>query len=59
MQMSIERLQELNRELQRPVTVQAAVLQAALREIKAQSALNGEGLLTRMVVNALEEALKK
>lgn len=57
--MSIERLQELNRELQRPVTVPAAVLRAALREIKAQSALNGEGLLTRMVVNALEEALKK
>ena len=57
--MSIERLQEINRELQRPVTVPAAVLQAALREIKAQSALNGEGLLTRMVVNALEEALKK
>ena len=57
--MSIERLQELNRELQRPITVTAAVLQAALREIKAQSALNGEGLLTRMVVNALEEALKK
>ena len=57
--MSIERLQEINRELQRPVTVPAAVLQAALREIKAQSALNGGGLLTRMVVNALEEALKK
>lgn len=57
--MSLERLKELNRELQRPITVPAAVLSSALREIKAHVAVNGEGLMTRMVINALEEALKK
>ena len=57
--MSLERLKELNRKLQRPVTVPAAVLSSALREIKAYAAVNGEGLMTRMVINALEEALKK
>ncbi len=57
--MGIERLKELNRELQRPVTVPAAVLASALREIKAHVTVNGEGVMTRMVINALEEALKK
>lgn len=56
---SIERLKEFNRELQRPVTISAAVLQSALREIKVQAAVNGEGVFTRMIINALEEALKK
>lgn len=55
---SIERLKEFQRELQRPVTVPAAVLKSALREIKAQASINGEGVFTRMVINALEEALK-
>lgn len=57
--MSLESLKKANEENQQRVTVNAGLLQSALREINGQSKANGEGLLTRMVINALEEALKK
>lgn len=57
--MSIESLRKANEENQRRVTVNAGVLHAALREIKAQAKINGEGLFTGMIITALEEALKK
>ena len=57
--MTLESLKKANEENQRRVTVNAGVLRAALREINAQAKVNGEGVLTRMVINALEEALKK
>lgn len=55
---ALERLRQANKDNQRMVTVNAGVLKAALREIKAQSALNGEGLMTRAIIHALEEAIK-
>ncbi len=57
--MSIESLKKVNEENQRMIRVNAGVLHAALREIKSQAKINGEGLFTGMVIFALEEALKK
>lgn len=55
---ALESLRQANKDNQRMVTINAGVLKAALREIKAQSALNGEGLMTRAIIHALEEAIK-
>lgn len=56
---AIERLAKVNEDNKRVVTVNVGVLKAALSEIKAYVAINGEGLMTRMVIRALEENINK
>lgn len=56
---AIERLKKINEDNKRVVTVSVGVLKAALSEIKAHVAMNGEGLLTRAVIRALEENINK
>lgn len=56
---AIERLAKVNEDNKRVVTVNVGVLKAALSEIKAHVAINGEGLMTRMVIMALEESINK
>lgn len=56
---AIERLKKINEDNKRVVTVSVGVLKAALSEIKAHVAMNGEGLLTRAVIGALEENINK
>lgn len=56
---AIERLVKVNEDNKRVVTVNIGVLKAALSEIKAHVAINGEGLMTRMVIRALEENINK
>lgn len=46
-------------ENKRPVTVNAGLLMAALREIRTQVEVNGEGLMTSVIIKAIEEALKR
>ena len=48
-----------NKENQRIVSVNVGVLKAALSEIRAHLAVNGEGIMTRSIINALEENIKK
>ena len=43
-----------NKELQTPVTVTVGVLKAAVTEIEAHVRVNGKGLMTDMVLNALK-----
>lgn len=56
---ALERLAKVNEDNKRVVTVSVGVLKAALSEIKAHVAINGEGLMTRMVIRALEENINK
>ena len=56
---AIERLAKINEDNKRVVTVSVGVLKAALSEIKAHVAMNGEGLMTRTVIRALEENINK
>lgn len=56
---AIERLKKINEDNKRVVTVSVGVLKAALSEIKAHVAMNGEGLLTRAVIRVLEENINK
>lgn len=56
---ALERLAEINKENKRTVTVSVGVLRAALNEIRAHVAINGEGIMTRAVINALEGNIKK
>lgn len=56
---AIERLAKINEDNKRLVTVSVGVLKAALSEIKAHVAMNGEGLMTRAVIRALEENINK
>jgi len=56
---AIERLAKVNEDNKRVVTVNVGVLKVALSEIKAHVAINGEGLMTRMVIRALEENINK
>lgn len=54
-----ERMKINNKENQRIVSVTVGVLKAALSEIRAHVAVNGEGIMTRAIINALEENIKK
>lgn len=54
-----ERMKINNKENQRIVSVNVGVLKAALSEIRAHVAVNGEGIMTRSIINALEENIKK
>lgn len=56
---AIERLAKINEDNKRVITVSVGVLKAALSEIKAHVAINGEGLMTRAVIMALEENVNK
>lgn len=56
---AIEIMAEINKDNKRTVTVSVGVLKAALSEIRAHVAINGEGLMTRAVINALEGNIKK
>lgn len=50
---------ELNsRENQRVVRVNVGVLKSAIREIEVQAKVNGKGVFTDMVLNALNSAVK-
>lgn len=54
----LERLNSLNADNQRAVRVNLGVLKAARSEILAQVELNGKGLMTDLVINALSSAIK-
>jgi len=56
---SIESLRKANQENQRRVTVNAGLLIAAMREIRAHAKVNGEGVMTSVIIKSIEEALKK
>lgn len=55
---SLERLQEINADNQRRVTVSVGVLKAARREIQAHVKLNGKGIMTDMVLNSLNAIIE-
>lgn len=56
---SLDVLLRNNAENQRAVTVNVGLLKAALNEIEIHAKVNGEGLMTRAIVNALKEAIGK
>ncbi|UNI77086.1 hypothetical protein KpnSVR6602_36 [Klebsiella phage KpnS_VR6602] len=56
---SLDVLLRNNAENQRAVTVNVGLLKAALSEIEVHARVNGEGLMTRAIVNALKEAIGK
>ncbi|EMX9224511.1 hypothetical protein [Citrobacter koseri] len=53
----LERLKCLNADNQRDVRVNLGVLKAARSEILAHVKLNGKGVMTDMVLNALNSAI--
>lgn len=53
----VERLKSLNADNQRDVRVNLGVLKAARSEILAHVKLNGKGVMTDMVLNALNSAI--
>lgn len=55
---SLERLQELNRDNQRMILVSAGVLKSARSEILAHVKVNGKGVMTDIVLNSLNSAIK-
>lgn len=54
---SLKRLQQLNKENARLITVNAGVLRAARSEILAHVELNGKGLMTDIVLGQLNKAI--
>lgn len=56
---AIESLAKINEDNKLVVTVNIGVLKASLSEIRAHVAINGEGLMTRAVIRALEENINK
>ncbi|EMK0351698.1 hypothetical protein V8J08_003971 [Citrobacter amalonaticus] len=55
----LERLKSLNEDNQRDVRVNLGVLKAARSEILAHVKLNGKGVMTDLVLNALNSAIKE
>ncbi|EOI2402166.1 hypothetical protein ACMGB5_003830 [Klebsiella pneumoniae] len=53
----LERIKTLNADNQRSVRVNLGVLKAARSETLAQVAINGKGVMTDMVLNALNSAI--
>ncbi|MFA1238674.1 hypothetical protein ACCC84_10125 [Serratia odorifera] len=51
-------LEKSSRENQRVVCVNVGVLKSAIREIEAHAKVNGKGVFTDMVLNALIAAAK-
>lgn len=54
----LERIKALNADNQRIARVNLGILKAARSEILAHVALNGKGVMTDMVLNALNSAIK-
>jgi len=54
---SLERLQEINADNQRRVTVSVGVLKAARSEIQAHIKANGKGIMTDIVLDQLNKAI--
>ncbi|QHJ82330.1 MAG: hypothetical protein [Bacteriophage sp.] len=57
--MSYDQFIACHNENKRPVTVNAGLLMAALHEIQENAKVNGEGLLTSVIIKSIEEALKR
>lgn len=55
---TLNALELSNRENQRVVCVTVGVLKSAIREIEAHAKVNGKGVFTDMVLNALNSAIK-
>lgn len=55
----LEKIRAASKENQRPVTVNLGVIKSAIAEINAHVAVNGKGLMTDMVLNALNAALRE
>ncbi|HCE9103597.1 TPA: hypothetical protein NHV10_003005 [Citrobacter freundii] len=55
----LERIKALNADNQRFVRVNIGILKAARSEILSHAELNGKGVMTDMVLNALNNAIKK
>lgn len=55
----LERLKSLNADNQRDVRVNLGVLKAARSEILFHVELNGKGVMTDLVLNALSSAIKE
>ncbi|HBM3001703.1 TPA: hypothetical protein ACV5UU_004336 [Klebsiella michiganensis] len=55
---SLERLQEINADNKRLVTVNVGVLKAARSEINAHVSVNGKGIMTDMVLNSLNAIIE-
>ncbi|EAV6568913.1 TPA: hypothetical protein N3J09_000867 [Salmonella enterica subsp. enterica serovar Panama] len=53
----LERIKALNADNQRIVRVNLGILKAARSEILAHVAINGKGVMTNMVLNALNSAI--
>lgn len=51
-------LEKSSRENQRVVRVNVGVLKSAIREIEVHAKVNGKGVFTDMVLNALNSAVK-
>lgn len=56
---SLKELEQLSRENQRVVRVNVGVLKSAIREIEVNAKVNGKGVFTDMVLNALNSAVKE
>ncbi|MBF8075914.1 hypothetical protein [Klebsiella pneumoniae] len=54
---SLERLQEINADNQRRVTVSVGTLKAARSEIQAHVKVNGKGIMTDIVLDQLNKAI--
>lgn len=55
----LQRIKALNADNQRSVRVNLGVLKAARSEILAHVAINGKGVMTDMVIHALDHAIKE
>ncbi|CAM7191807.1 TPA: hypothetical protein I8412_004925 [Citrobacter freundii] len=55
----LERIKALNADNRRDVRVNLGVLKAARSEILSHVELNGKGVMTDMVLNALNSAIKE
>lgn len=55
----LEKIRAASKENQRPVTVNLGLIKSAIAEINSHVAVNGKGLMTEMVLNALNAALRE
>ncbi|EKO8773797.1 hypothetical protein L6R44_02815 [Enterobacter cloacae complex sp. ECC445] len=55
----LERIKALNADNQRIVRINLGILKAARSEILAHVAINGKGVMTDMVLNMLDIAIKE
>lgn len=55
----LQRIKTLNADNQRSVRINLGLLKAARSEILAHVAINGKGVMTDMVLHALDHAIKE